>query len=385
MPAPPTDRRPHEVHPSRTAAEPDASSGPREAHPLQRAGRILLCLRWGIGDLVMQLPLLDALRQFAPQAELTAVGARPAVELLEGDGRVDRVWEAQALGFEHWGDLGSDAARRAFTARCRVERFDCVLERLHAPQGIQRALQQVDRPSFDTAVAPAAQNEPGWRLLRRAAEQGWGIPVAPAPARIEPTPVERAAAQRIIGRLRADGPLIGVAPIASGRLKRGDPVEFARAADALMGEFGARLLLFGGRDPDTCAVAKRVRRPERVLRLDTLHLRFTAAMLARCRLLLCNDTGLMHLAAAVGTPVVAVFAATAPELYLPPGGVAVPRWEERCRYREAKPGRFGMPPCVAAGACLDPGHRRVERWADAAVARASAVLAGSAIGSGASR
>ena len=100
-----------------------------------------------------------------------------------------------------------------------------------------------------------------------------------------------------------------------------------------------------------------------------VHLRGTAALLAQCRVLICNDTGLMHLAAAVGTPVVAVFACTSPRLYLPRGGTAVARWAQPCSH--VVHDDFGVAPCVAGARCLDPGHRLLpEQWAGAATAAA---------------
>ncbi|RJP19820.1 MAG: hypothetical protein C4520_12080 [Candidatus Abyssobacteria bacterium SURF_5] len=53
------------------------------------ARRILLCLRYGIGDFVMETPVLQALRESSPHAHITAAGAYPAIELLEGDPRID--------------------------------------------------------------------------------------------------------------------------------------------------------------------------------------------------------------------------------------------------------------------------------------------------------
>lgn len=49
-------------------------------------------------------------------------------------------------------------------------------------------------------------------------------------------------------------------------------------------------------------------------------LRYLPALLSRCRVLVCNDSGPMHIAGAVGTPVVAIFGSTVPELGFYPVG-----------------------------------------------------------------
>ena len=75
-------------------------------------------------------------------------------------------------------------------------------------------------------------------------------------------------------------------------------------------------------------------------------LRDLAAVFSQLKLLLCNDTGVMHLAAAVGTPLVAVFGPTDPALWKPMGDafmairghenavthVSVKSVEEACRH-----------------------------------------------------
>lgn len=74
---------------------------------LYSAQRVLVCLRYGIGDVVMQTAALDALRRALPTACITALGARPAIELLEHDPRIDELVCTQDWGLRHWGDTGT--------------------------------------------------------------------------------------------------------------------------------------------------------------------------------------------------------------------------------------------------------------------------------------
>jgi ADP-heptose:LPS heptosyltransferase len=81
-----------------------------------------------------------------------------------------------------------------------------------------------------------------------------------------------------------------------------------------------------------------------------MHLRHVAALLVKCRLFVGHDTGLMHMAAAVGIPLVALFGPTSPDIYLPRhassqalGG------DDPCSRRRAV--SFGPPECVMNGRC----------------------------------
>jgi ADP-heptose:LPS heptosyltransferase len=348
---------------------------------LQQARNVLVCLRWGIGDLVMELPLLEALRRYVPDARLTGLGAAPAVELLEGGGAVDQLQAVQQFGFTHWGDTGSDNSRYELLRWLRQSCFDYVLDTKHAAQGVQMALWQAGLSGADTGdfdrIGRTGRQRDGSARLAAAAAATWGVEIGGSGRpRLQLHEHERRAAAELTHRLSPDATLVGVAPIASSPLKRGAASQFARVADALA-VAGARVAVFAGDQPDVAEATLSAMHARRDAWLvPSMHLRSTAALLAQCRVLVCNDTGLMHLAAAVDTPVVAVFACTSPHLYLPRNGAAVARWRQPCSYLLHDD--FGASPCVARGLCLDPRHQseQAEAWADAAIAAAGEHLSG---------
>ncbi|MFU8816432.1 MAG: glycosyltransferase family 9 protein [Pseudomonadales bacterium] len=344
---------------------------------LRQARNLLVCLRWGIGDVVMELPLLQALRQSVPAARITALGANPAVELLRGEGVVDAVQAVQTFGISHWGDAGCAAARAEIVGWCRRAGFDYVLDSSHAPQGVQMALWEVALPGRDTgcfdAAAASVRHLDGCARLAAAGRSTWGVDVdATACPQLHLGAPEHRAARALRTALAPPSmPLIGVAPIASSHLKRGAVAQFSAVADTLLAAVDARVTVFAGdQQPLAEAMVATMQQPHRARVVPVMDLRSTAALLAQCRVLVCNDTGLMHLAAAVGTPVVAVFACTSPRLYLPRGGTAVQRWDYPCSH--VVHDDFGVAPCVARNRCVDPEHgrRNRERWAGAAAAAA---------------
>ncbi len=106
--------------------------------------------------------------------------------------------------------------------------------------------------------------------------------------------------------------LVGISPGASfGEAKRWLPDRFANLADRLIDGLGADVLIFGSpaERPLAEAVARAMEHTP-VLVAGKTTLREFMALMAKCRLVITNDSGPMHLAAALGLPLVAVFGST---------------------------------------------------------------------------
>ncbi len=322
---------------------------------LASASRLLLCLRYGIGDVVMELPAVRALRRAAPAADLRALGASPATQVLEGDPDLDGLTRASTLGLRDWRDPGDERSRRVLGAWLDRLRPDLVLDPTHAILAVREAVRERGLPTLDVGeeVQERALRETGQgdRAVRRSVRWCWGVDLAEddEPALVL-RPDERGFAARHPAVRRAGGPLFAISPAASSPLKAWPAERFAAAADALLDRFGgAVLVLAGPRSRDAAAIRKAMRRADRAIVAGALHLRRTAALLERCALFVGNDTGLSHMAAAVGTPVAAVFGPTSPDVYLPPGPACAAAVGPDCPVRSF---RFGPADCVAAGRCL---------------------------------
>jgi heptosyltransferase-2 len=121
-------------------------------------------------------------------------------------------------------------------------------------------------------------------------------------------------AEKRLQSLRLDGPrfLVGIHPGASfGPAKRWLPERFAAFADLAIGGLRADVLIFGSAAEVPLAeeIARSMKRAPAVLAGKTT-LTQTMALLAHCQLVVTNDSGPMHLAAALGLPQVAVFGST---------------------------------------------------------------------------
>ncbi|HLE17898.1 MAG TPA: lipopolysaccharide heptosyltransferase II [Syntrophales bacterium] len=111
-----------------------------------------------------------------------------------------------------------------------------------------------------------------------------------------------------------DRPIIGMAPGATyGPAKKWFPERFAVLADRLKEEFSAQIILFGSEgDRGTTAAVQRKAVHPLIDLAGVTHLRTAISLIARCRLFISNDSGLMHVAGGLNIPTIAIFGSTNP-------------------------------------------------------------------------
>jgi ADP-heptose:LPS heptosyltransferase len=125
--------------------------------------------------------------------------------------------------------------------------------------------------------------------------------------------------------------LIAIHP-GAGKLENRWPVEhFALVGDKLAHDHAAQLLVTWGPKEEALGYQLLSALKHPAIALSGLKLRGLAAVYSHARLLICNDTGVMHLAASVGTPLVAIFGPTDPEQWKPIGDQIVAVRAEDCK------------------------------------------------------
>ena len=277
-----------------------------------------------IGDAVMCLPALEALRAQYPSSE-TVLVAKPWVsELFLHHPAVSRqiVYDPEA---EHRGVQGFwklvhtlraekvDAAvlfQNAFHAAWTAWWADIPVRVGYAREGRSRLL--TDAVEAPPAAAYGHHAHYYVQLLFRA-----GLIERPDPVeevRLVLDKAEKAWARKCVEALGLDGPrfLVGLHPGAAfGPAKRWLPDRFADLADRLIGALNADVLIFGAPEekPLAEAIAQKMERPPAIVAGRTT-LRQLMGLLAECQLIVTNDSGPMHLAAALGVPLVAIFGST---------------------------------------------------------------------------
>jgi heptosyltransferase-2 len=298
--------------------------------------RILIRATNWIGDAVMSLPAVRAVRGRFPEAHI-AVLARPWVaDLYAGETSVDRVIPyLPAPGFHAF------AAKWQAARALRRERFDCAILLQNAFEaaaiarlaGIPRVI-GFDRDArgflLSTAVLPPKPGEiPAHErfyyleLLRRAGLID-RLPETDS-IRLGGAPAAAGRGRVAFERLGLALPVIGVSPGAAyGTAKRWLPDRFAAAARQLALEHHASICLFGAAsERPLCDRILESLAPIPALNLageTTLRGFIDAA--AACLVFLTNDSGAMHIGSALGVPTVTIFGATNPDTTGPTGPLA---------------------------------------------------------------
>ena len=291
--------------------------------------RLLIVRTDRLGEVVLSLPAVMALRAAYPSASIAMMVRPPCHELLEGHPAVNEV-----LVYEKDGAHRGIFATIAFAWRLRRARFDTAL-----------ILHPTHRSHWIAALA-GIPTRIGWnrkggglltqRLVHtkqegRAHELDYTLEFLdalhiPAAGRLPTMACLPRAQERVAGWLsssgvRAEETLVVCHPSASGPEKRWPAESFAALADRLIRDARARVILTASADgaADCEAVARAMRRRP-LISAGLFDLQELAALLRRAQLLISNDSGPVHVAVSQGTPVIALFGRTQP-------GVNPERWK----------------------------------------------------------
>lgn len=281
-----------------------------------------------VGDAVMAIPALEAIRARWPSADV-AILARPSVaELYRGQEFAGRliVYENRGRHDGLWGRerLASELRREGFdTALLLQNAFEAawLTWRAGIPERIGYARDARSWLLTRAIAVPRAGETPAHEsyyyleLLRRA---GWleRLPIVERIGLTVSDEARAAATHRLAGAGAREGRtrIAFASGAAYGSAKCWLAERYAALADRLIAAHDADVILFGA--PAESDMAARIARAMERQALNLVGATTTAelpAMLATCQLFVGNDAGAMHVAAAVGLPVVGIFGPTDPD------------------------------------------------------------------------
>jgi ADP-heptose:LPS heptosyltransferase len=297
----------------------------------EEVNRILVVEYWNLGDIVMLTPFLRSLRIQYPKAHITLLTSPKAAPILEHQGLVDDLCVVRTPWAQHysrlkkynpfsllWIDLFRTLRllRRqridlAFAARADIRDkfmlwFIQVRERVgYSFGGGAYFLTKIALPNLQN---PHQSSQ--WLGLLPAVGKS---PIVREP-RLQVTPEEQRTAEGILAErgIQNGDFLVGIHPGARSLVRQWGEANFMAVVTRLQEEFPIKVIWFldPGHKPMNGGIQGNS---------VSLPLRQFMSVLAKCQMLLCNDSGPMHLATALEVPVVAIFGPGEPAWFGPLG------------------------------------------------------------------
>lgn len=299
--------------------------------------RNILVIDFGqLGDVVLSLPALGAIREKFPRARITVAVGKSGAAIVDLAGCADETIVVDRVGLRDGPKLLSVGRIINLTRDVRRRNFDLVID-LHslsetnllgffsgAPHRVfarrpGRSLDFLGSYSLRPPVEDRAKHAVDRYLdvLRP-----FGIDGAARAPRLVPRDADHKAVERLLAKEGAHAdrlPIIGLYPGAGHESRRWPLARFGELAELLRRRDEVLVAVFAG--PEERGMMREIRHVfgKSALILDKLTVPQLAAAQARLSVFVSNDTGPMHIAAAVGAPVVLLLDSRAPDVFLPVG------------------------------------------------------------------
>lgn len=297
------------------------------------ARKVLIVKLAAIGDVVMALPMVTALRAESPDVHITWLCGRkaaPLVRLVHGIDEVVAVDEAAMLAgsmpaqvvsvIDAWLHIGVRRFDAVYIAHWDV-RYRVLTWTVRAP--VRRSLRG---STHSRGIVPGRSHPDEYLRLVTGLDDHRAVRFSPPALRLElPARLERR-----VGAFNPDGrPMVAITPGGARNVARENPLRrwplerYAELTDTLV-DRGYRVVLTGDRTDGWVRTAFR-ERPALDL-IGATNLPSLAALLHRCAIVVGHDSGPLHLARLVGTPTVALLGPTPPSMFFGEIRRTIPLW-----------------------------------------------------------
>jgi ADP-heptose:LPS heptosyltransferase len=298
--------------------------------------RNILVIHFGqLGDVVLSLPALSAVRKRFPNAKITAIVGKPSLPIVEMSRAVDSAIAVDRVSLKQGNTLVSIGRIIKLVKSVRNQGFDFVID-LHSLSetnllgllsGAPHRL-YAHRPSRSIELLSNFQpRAPREDLSKHAVDryldviQPLGISAQSRIPRITTNAADDAVVELLLKKESANSNtlLVGLFIGAGHVLRRWAIERYAELADSLIRNDQVRVIVFAG--PEEKALLSQARKlfPSTTIFFDRLTIPQLVSAQARLTLFISNDTGPMHLAAAAGTPVIVLLDRPTTHAYVPLG------------------------------------------------------------------
>jgi ADP-heptose:LPS heptosyltransferase len=298
--------------------------------------RNILIIDFGqLGDVVMSLPALRAVRERFGFARITVAVGKPGGQIIYLSGYADATIEVDRVAIRDGSKPLSIVKIFNLVKDVRRRQFDFVID-LHSfsetnllgfLSGASKRLfarrrgRSLDFLANFRPAPPVEQDNRTRHQVDRYLDVLRPLEISDAPRvpRLRTIVEDDRDIDHLLlrSKIAADMPLVGLFPGAGHESRRWPLDKFAQLADSLSRNDRVRPIVFVG--PEEAKIVSEIRAafPSSAVVLDRLSIRQLASLQARLAVFVSNDTGPLHIAAAVGAPVVLLLDGRAPDSYIP--------------------------------------------------------------------
>lgn len=288
---------------------------------------LIIKLRY-IGDVLLATPTVCAIKAARPDVRVTMMVSRGTEDVLSGNQDIDEIVVL---------DKGSLAAQWRLIAGLRRRRFDTVIDLTDGDRSaflswISGALVRIgfndEHRWRGRCYTHVVQHAPGVQhRIDRDLEtlKPMSIQVGSKDPQLWLTPEEENSADQLLDQLgvQRSQSIVILQPGARYWFKAWPPERFARLADHLTSQYGCQVLIGGSdQDIDLAQQIRQMAEGRPIIMAGRTTIKQFAAIVKKSALFVGNDSGAMHVATAIGTPVVALFGPSNPAEWGPRGGAA---------------------------------------------------------------
>jgi len=282
--------------------------------------RVLLIRPGALGDVLLTLPVVQALHSQWPDITIDMMGNPAVLRLLCGRTAVHAVWSFDGLDI---GPMFHPEARPTSELGERFGGYDVTISYAGPADGVfARNLTRIAQGRvihWDARAGSHIGMHMSEFLQRPLLELG--VPLCADPPRLRLTAQDRQqAAAWFAEHSFVNGPSVALHPGSGSPAKNWPAEQFAGLARCLDAAAQQVVLIVGPADGGPANVVQGEMRGMSLTAAVGLPLWLVAAILECCAGYVGNDSGISHLAAAVGVPVVAIFGPTDPRVWAPRGG-----------------------------------------------------------------
>ncbi len=271
--------------------------------------RILLIRLSSLGDVVLTTPAIRAVRLHFPDAYIAMLVAKQSADALRENPHLNEI-----ITFDRFAKDKDTGEMLRVIRHLRKRRFTLTIDlqrkfRTEILMYFSGAAERVGKGKLCTIRVQEQGNKHAtvhyFDLLRAV-----GIPAADQRLELFLAESERSDAAKRLDTAGIDKMAlnVGLFPGAGWKLREWMPERFAAIGDRLITHFNANVLVFGGqKEAELVKTVVNLMEAPAIPFAGNLQIRQLAACIEQCDLFLTNDTGPMHIAAAVGTPTLSLF------------------------------------------------------------------------------